>query len=43
MTQLEYYTLLLRAIALLGAYTFGATAIISFAVLTYYLYPFFKK
>ncbi len=43
MTQFEYYTTLLRAIALLGAYAFGAVAIVSFGVLTYYLYPFFKK
>lgn len=43
MTQFEYYTMLFRAIALFGAYTFGAVAIMSFAVLTYYLYPYFKK
>jgi hypothetical protein len=43
MTQFEYYTMLLRAIALFGAYVFGTTAIVGFAVLTYCLYPFFKK
>lgn len=43
MTQLEYYTMLLRSITLFGAFTFGVIAIISFGVLAYYLYPFFKK
>lgn len=43
MTQLEYYTALLRAAALVGAYGFGVVAITGFAILTYYLYPFFKK
>lgn len=43
MTQLEYYTTLLRAATLIGAYGFGVVAITGFAVLTYYLYPWFKK
>jgi len=43
MTQLEYYTAILRCAALIGAYGLGVVAITGFAVLTYYLYPFVKK
>ena len=43
MTQLEYYTMLFRAIALFGAYSFSALALGAFAVLTYYFYPFTRK
>ena len=43
MTQLEYYTMLLRAIAVFGAYTFGVVALGAFAVLPYCFHPFLKK
>lgn len=35
--------MLLRAVALFGAYSFGVVALGAFVVLTYYFYPFTKK
>ncbi|ADF42447.1 hypothetical protein S-CBS2_gp091 [Synechococcus phage S-CBS2] len=43
MTQLEYYTTILKSIVLLLAWTGGVTAIGIFGVLTYYFYPWVKK
>ena len=43
MTQLEYYTTILKSIVLVLAWTGGVTAIGIFGVLAYYLYPWTKK
>jgi hypothetical protein len=43
MTQLEYYTTILKSLVLVLAWTGGAAAIVIFGVLTYYFYPWFKK
>jgi len=43
MTQLQYYTALVHDIALFAAFALGGVGIISFAVLTYHLYPWLKK
>ena len=43
MTQLEYYTAILKFIVLVLAWTGGITAIGIFGLLTYYLYPWTKK
>jgi hypothetical protein len=43
MTQLQYYTALVHDITLFAAFALGSVGIISFAVLTYYLYPWLKK
>ena len=43
MTQLEYYTQLLRTIALFGAWGLGAIGLLAFGVTTYYLGPWVKK
>jgi hypothetical protein len=43
MTQLTYYTTVLRAIALLIAWAGGVAALGAFAVGAYYLYPWMKK
>lgn len=43
MTQLQYYTALVHSVALFAAFALGSVGIISFAVLTYYLYPWLKK
>lgn len=43
MTQLQYYTVLLRGVVLISAWTGGVLAIGSFALLTYYMFPWLKK
>ena len=43
MTQLEYYTHLLKAIALLGLWGLGAAGLIALGVTSYYLAPWLKK
>lgn len=43
MTQLQYYTGILKAAALLTAWGVGAAGILALGVTTYYLAPWLKK
>jgi len=43
MTQLQYYTTILKSIALLTAWGIGAAGIVALAVTTYCLAPWLKK
>ena len=43
MTQLTYYTTILRATVLILAWAGGVTALGIFGVLSYYFYPWLKK
>ena len=43
MTQLEYYTHLLKAVTLLVAWGIGAAGLIALGVTSYHLFPWFKK
>lgn len=43
MTQLQYYTTILRGVVLLSAWTGGVLVFGSLALFSYYLSPCFKK
>ena len=43
MTQLTYYTAILRFIVLILAWTGGVAALTVFGTMAYYLYPWTKK
>lgn len=43
MTQLEYYTQLLKGAVLFAAWVGGIGALGAFALMSYYLYPWLRK
>lgn len=43
MTQLEYYTHILKILALLGLWGLGVAGLIALGVTSYYLFPWLKK
>lgn len=43
MTQLQYYTTILKSAALLAAWGVGVAGILALGITTYYLAPWLKK
>lgn len=43
MNQLQYYTAILKSIALLGLWGLGAAGLLALGVTSYYLLPWLKK